>query len=59
MIHTAVLPWLDPAVLITSAGPWALLVVGLIIFAETGLLVGFILPGDSLLLISGLLTNTK
>ena len=59
MIHTAVLPWLDPAVLITSAGPWALLVVGLIIFAETGLLVGFILPGDSLLLISGLLTNTN
>lgn len=59
MIHTAVLPWLDPNHIITSAGPWALLVVAAILFAETGLLVGFILPGDTLLVISGLLTHTN
>lgn len=57
MIHTSLLPWLDPHTIIDAAGPWALLVVGLIIFAETGLLVGFILPGDTLLVISGLLSN--
>ena len=59
MLHTATIPFLDPESLITAAGPWALLVVGLIVFAETGLLFGFVLPGDSLLLISGLLTNTS
>ena len=52
---TALLPFLDPEGIITSAGPWALLVVCLIVFAETALLVGFILPGDTLLLITGLL----
>ena len=31
------------------------MVVCLIVFAETGLLVGFILPGDTLLIITGLL----
>lgn len=41
-----------------SAGPWALLTVCLIVFAETALLVGFILPGDTLLIITGLLTFT-
>lgn len=54
----ALIPWLDPHGIITSAGPWALLVVCLIIFAETALLIGFILPGDTLLLITGLLTFT-
>lgn len=54
----ALIPWLDPHGIITGAGPWALLVVCLIIFAETALLVGFILPGDTLLLITGLLTFT-
>ncbi|MGN6502035.1 MAG: DedA family protein [Pseudolysinimonas sp.] len=49
---------LDPHAIIVAAGPWALLVVCLIIFAETGLLVGFILPGDTLLIITGLLTFT-
>jgi membrane-associated protein len=33
-------------------------VVCAIVFAETGLLVGFLLPGDTLLVISGLLTHT-
>ncbi len=48
-------PFLDPDTIIQAAGPWALLVVCLIIFAETALLVGFILPGDTLLIITGLL----
>jgi membrane-associated protein len=54
----ALIPWLDPHGIITSAGPWALLVVCLIIFAETALLIGFILPGDTLLVITGVLTFT-
>lgn len=52
------IPWLDPAEIINAAGPWALLVVCLIVFAETALLVGFILPGDTLLIITGVLTFT-
>ncbi|WP_292834477.1 VTT domain-containing protein [Microbacterium sp.] len=59
MHHIALIPWLDPELIINSAGPWALLVVCFIIFAETGLLIGFLLPGDTLLLISGLLTHTS
>lgn len=55
---TGLIPWLDPAAIIQAAGPWALLVVCLIVFAETALLVGFILPGDTLLVITGLLTFT-
>jgi membrane-associated protein len=55
----ALIPWLDPTAIIEWAGPWALLVVCFIVFAETGLLVGFLLPGDTLLVISGLLTNTN
>ena len=54
-LHSALIPWLSPETLITGAGPWALLVVCAIIFAETGLLIGFIFPGDTLLLITGLL----
>lgn len=57
MHHIALIPWLDPETIINSAGPWALLVVCLIVFAETGLLVGFLLPGDTLLVISGLLSH--
>lgn len=56
MLASSLVPWLDPNTLIQSAGPWALLVVCLIIFAETGLLIGFVFPGDTLLLITGLLT---
>lgn len=57
--HTGLIPWLDPETIISAAGPWALLVVCGIVFAETGLLVGFLLPGDTLLVISGLLTHTS
>ena len=35
MHHAALIPWLDPATIIGSAGPWALLVVCFIVFAET------------------------
>ncbi|WP_404433537.1 VTT domain-containing protein [Microbacterium lacus] len=59
MQNLALIPWLDPETIIAAAGPWALLVVCFIVFAETGLLVGFLLPGDTLLVISGLLTNTS
>jgi membrane-associated protein len=52
---TALIPWLDPEALVTGFGPYALLGVCLIVFAETGLLVGFLLPGDTLLVITGLL----
>jgi len=56
--HAGLIPWLDPHTIIDAAGPWALVVVCGIVFAETGLLVGFLLPGDTLLVISGLLTHT-
>lgn len=42
----------DPQELITYGGFWVLL---LIVFAETGLLIGFFLPGDALLFAAGLL----
>ncbi len=59
MYHTALIPWLDPETIIAAAGPWALVVVCFIVFAETGLLVGFLLPGDTLLVISGLLSHPQ
>lgn len=56
MVPSALIPFLDPEGIIQAAGPWALLVVCFIVFAETGLLVGFLLPGDTLLIITGLVT---
>ena len=50
--------WLDPQYIISGLGPWALLGVALILFAECGLLIGFFLPGDSLLFITGLAITT-
>lgn len=58
MHSTALIPWLDPAAIITNSQPWALLVVCFIVFAETGLLVGFLLPGDTLLIMAGLLSHS-
>lgn len=55
MVPSALIPWLDPEALIHGFGPYALVGVCLIIFAETGLLIGFLLPGDTLLIITGLL----
>jgi len=46
--------WLDPVVLLDGVGVWALVIVGGMLFAECGLLVGFFLPGDSLLFTAGL-----
>ena len=50
--------WLDPQNLISSLGPWALLGVAIVVFAECGLLLGFFLPGDSLLFVAGLAVTT-
>jgi membrane-associated protein len=59
LVPAALIPWLDPQFLIEGVfGPWALLGICFIVFAETGLLVGFLLPGDTLLIISGILTFT-
>jgi membrane-associated protein len=45
--------------LVSMAGPWwvGYAVLAAIIFSETGLLVGFFLPGDSLLFAAGLLSS--
>ena len=59
MHSLSLIPWLDPETIIGAAGPWALLVVCFIVFAETGLLVGFLLPGDTLLVIAGLLSHAQ
>ncbi len=56
MAPLALIPWLDPETLINGFGAFALLGICFIVFAETGLLVGFLLPGDTLLVITGLLT---
>ncbi|MGH3711482.1 MAG: VTT domain-containing protein [Pseudonocardiaceae bacterium] len=46
--------WLDPEQLLRMLGPSVLAGLCLIIFAECGLLIGFFLPGDSLLFTAGL-----
>ncbi|UKY51863.1 DedA family protein [Streptomyces inhibens] len=48
--------WLDPDYLIATFGLIGVLV---IVFAESGLLIGFFLPGDSLLFTTGLLVTTN
>lgn len=52
------LDWLQPEALISSFGIYALIGVCAIVFIETGLLIGFFLPGDSLLFVTGLLIST-
>jgi membrane-associated protein len=46
--------FLNPESLLDKGG---LLLLGLIIFAESGLLIGFLLPGDSLLFVGGFLAS--
>ncbi len=46
----------DPNSIITYGGLWLLLFV---VFAETGLLIGFFLPGDNLILLAGILCKAK
>ena len=50
--------WLKPEVLIDSFGAFAMIGVCIIVFVETGLLVGFFLPGDSLLFVTGLMVSS-
>ena len=50
------IPGFDLSTFATTAGPWAaILIVALILFAESGLLIGFFLPGDSILFTVGFL----
>ena len=58
ILFAAGLPLLQPAWWFDHAGGAALAVVTAIIFAESGLLVGFFLPGDSLLFFTGFLTSS-
>lgn len=46
--------WLDPDKILVSLGAFAVVGVCLIIFAECGLLIGFFLPGDTLLFTAGM-----
>ncbi|MFE0138283.1 DedA family protein [Streptomyces sp. NPDC059037] len=48
--------WLEPDYLLNTFGVWGL---AAIVFAESGLLIGFFLPGDSLLFTTGLLITTQ
>ena len=48
---------LDPKEILSDLSPYGEIGLILIIFAETGLLIGFFLPGDSLLFTAGLLAN--
>ncbi|MCS6905161.1 MAG: VTT domain-containing protein [Bacteroidia bacterium] len=50
--------YIDPEAIIQWAGELSPYVLFAIIFAETGLMVGFFLPGDSLLFIAGLFCYT-
>jgi membrane-associated protein len=57
MIEFLTITWKDllsPEFYINNGGLWVLL---FIIFAETGLLLGFFLPGDSLLFVAGIYTT--
>lgn len=55
MLHGLGPAWLDPQTLLDRLGDGALWGAAAIVFAECGLLVGFFLPGDSLLFTVGLL----
>jgi membrane-associated protein len=59
MVHLAVTLALslDPKSILDSLSPYGEIGLMLIIFAETGLLVGFFLPGDSLMFTAGLLAS--
>jgi membrane-associated protein len=50
--------WLDPQTLLDGMGSWALWGAAAVIFAECALLLGFFLPGDSLLFTVGLFVGS-
>lgn len=52
------IPGFDLSTFAATTGPWVVvLVLAAIIFAESGLLIGFFLPGDTLLFTAGFLVN--
>ena len=51
LLHITLKDLFDPVFYINHGGIWIVL---FIIFAETGLMIGFFLPGDSLLFVSGI-----
>lgn len=52
------IPGFDLAAFAATTGPWVVvLVIAAIIFAESGLLIGFFLPGDTLLFTAGFLIS--
>lgn len=53
-VVASIVDFLHPEYLLEHLGTYALIGVALIIFAECGLLIGFFLPGDSLLFATGL-----
>ena len=54
-----VLGWLSPEQIVDGGGAWALWIAAGIIFAECGLLIGFFLPGDTLLFAIGVFAATS
>ncbi|HKE68827.1 MAG TPA: DedA family protein [Nocardioidaceae bacterium] len=58
VLASSVLPgWLDPETLLNQAGNWAMWVAIAIIFAECAVLLGFFLPGDTLLFSLGIFVS--
>jgi membrane-associated protein len=55
----AALDFLDPKKMLERFGDWATVALWAIVFAESGLLIGFFLPGDSLLFVAGFLASTE
>src|SRR5580765_3502329 len=51
LLHITLKDFFDPVFYINNGGIWIVL---FIIFAETGLMIGCFLPGDSLLFVSGI-----
>lgn len=57
--NLALLPgWLDPTNMINGMGSLAVVGIMLVLFAECGLLIGFFLPGDTLLFIAAVFVST-